>query len=205
MLPKTVMRLILILILIQHSLDARPSVSEAGQFRVETRVLGEEYCKGDADLYSVSFKVDVEIFNTSKADIFLPKSMVPLGSKVADSIANAETEHYLFEESGTLVFPGNYQPDKGLLRIEPGKSVVIHTGYHLFARYDPSFSYPKSVVAGSYAIVLVLGPEMLAPSEAQGPQMIVQLKTEPFIVRVPDKPHMIDCKKRKDRRPHRSH
>jgi len=205
MLPKTVMRLIFVLIVMQHSLDAQRSVPESEHFRVETRLLGEVYCKGDADLYSVSFDVDVEIFNTSKVDIFLPKSMVPLGSKVADSIANAETEHYLFEESGTSIFPGNYQHDEALVRIEPGKSMVIHTGYHLFARYNPSFSYPKSVAAGSYAIVLVLGPEMLTPSEAQVRQIVVQLKTKPFIVRVPDKPNVIDCKQRKDRRRHRSH
>ncbi len=196
-------RLVLTLLVMQHSLVARTPAAEAGQFRVEARVLGEEYCRGDADLYTVSVKVDVEVFNTSGAPIYLPKSMVPLGSKVAQSIAEAEAEHYLFEGSGSQIFPGNYQPAKGWLRIEPGKSLVIHSGFDLFARYDSSFSYPKSVAAGNYAVVLVLGPEMALPGEARGPQIIVKLKTRPFIVGVPDKPHVTNCQKREDRRPRR--
>src|SRR6266852_1956898 len=67
MLPKTMIRLVLTLLLMQHSLVARTPAAEAGQFRVEARVLGEEYCRGDADLYTVSVKVDVEVFNTSGA------------------------------------------------------------------------------------------------------------------------------------------
>jgi len=138
--------------------------------------------------------VDVELFNTATTPIYLPKSMVPLRTKVAESIAEALAGHYLFEVSWSRIFPGDYQPTHGRLRIDPGKSLVIHSGFDLFARYDSSFSYPKSVAPGNYAVVLILGPEMVSPSEDREAQMIGKLETKPIFVRVPDKPHVTDCR-----------
>jgi hypothetical protein len=195
------MRLVLMLVAMQHPLIARSFATEVGQFRAEVRVSGQEYCSGDADLYTVSVKVDVEVFNTSAVPIYIPKSIVPLAGKVAGSIAEADAGHYLFEESGSQIFAGNYQPVKGRIQINPGRSQIIHMSYGLFARYDSLFSYPKSLAPGSYAVVLVLGPEMLLPSEAGDPQMILKLETRPFLVSVPEKPQVIHCGKRQDRKP----
>jgi hypothetical protein len=79
------------------------------------------------------------------------------------------------------------------LKIESGKKVTVVTGYDLIARYNPKFVYPKSLSAGTYALVLVLKPEEQPPTQMQGPDTREGVNTQPFVVEVPTHPNLVSC------------
>src|SRR4029077_9777347 len=71
------------------------------------------------------------------------------------------------------------------LKVEPGKTVKLQSGYDLIARRDPAFSLPDSVSAGSYALVLVLRPEESPPTQLQDSATLQSITIAPFTVDVP--------------------
>jgi hypothetical protein len=165
--------------------------AKSNMVRVRARIVEQKYCRADADLFTVSLKLDVEVFNSSKTSVGLPPNMIPWVARVAASAKDAESGHYLYE-----VTRSHYLLDSGpaeSLRIEPEKATTLHTGYDLVAKYDPAFAYPKTIAPGSYGIVLVLRPETDLPSQGRSAQAIDSLTTEPFMITVPQHPKVVDC------------
>jgi len=149
------------------------------------------YCHGDADLYTLSLGLDVKVFNASKTPLYVRESMIPWVAKVAASLSNAQAGHFLYEITQSH-FPQQSKPS-GRLIVKPGKSVTLHTDYGLVARYDSSFSYPKSISAGKFAIVFVLRPETELAGEAHNTSDVESLTTEPLLIEVPAHPKVTSC------------
>jgi hypothetical protein len=154
-------------------------------------ILQQIYCRGDADLFTVSLKLKLEAVNSSKTPVYLLWPMIPWVGKVAGSAVDAEAKLFLYEMTAS-----HYPQDVTRfhrLKIEPGKKVTVETGYDLIARHDPAFSYPKSLSAGTYTLVLVLGPEEEPPTQMQGPNTLKSITTEPLVVEVPADPELVSC------------
>jgi hypothetical protein len=173
----------------------QPNRSELSGIRAKVRVTQETYCRADADLFTVSLKLDVEVLNSSTEVAYLPPKLIPWVARVAANAQDAKSGHFLYEISA-----GHYPQDStpgAHMRIGPGKTTILHMGYDLVAKYDPAFSYPKTLHAGSYAVVFVLRPGTTQPSASATAQVVESLTTDPFIVRVPQRPKVIDCEDRR--------
>lgn len=153
-------------------------------------IIRQGYCRGDADLFTVSLKLSLKIANSSKTPVYLLWPMVPMVGKVAASTTEAEAGRFLYE------ITASHYPQAvtsfNRLKIEPGKVVTLQTGYDLVARRDPGFSYPKSLSAGTYSLILVLGPEEEPPAQMQG-STLRSITTEPLVVEVPADPKLVSC------------
>lgn len=164
---------------------------ESNMVRAKARVVEQKYCRGDADLFTVSLRLKVEVFNSSETPVYLLWPMVPLVGKVASSVGDAEAGRFLYEQTASH-YPQEVTRFERL-KIDPGKSVTVQTGYDLIARHDPAFSYPKSLFAGTYALVLVVRPEEEPPTQMEGPDTLKSITTEPFVVEVPTNPKLVRC------------
>lgn len=158
---------------------------------VKAHVVEQKYCRGDADAFSVSLDVELEIENSSKTPVYLLWPIVPWVGKVASSIGDAEARKFLYEETASH-YPQE-QTHFERLKLEAGKKVSKRSGYYLIARHDPAFALPKSVSAGTYGLVLVLRPEEEPPAELQGPENLQSVTTDPFLVRIPSHPKLTVC------------
>jgi hypothetical protein len=170
---------------------SQPHADKPNPLRTRAYVVEQRYCRADADLFTVSLRLDVEVSNASKTPTYVRPTMIPWVGKVAATIADAQSGHYLYEITGSHYPRGS--SSSGRLRIAPRKSVMLHTGYDLVARYNAEFSYPKSLSPGSYAIVLVLKPETQPPSRGQRSRIVESLTTEPFLIEVPKHPKLVNC------------
>lgn len=154
-------------------------------------IVQQSYWRGDADLFTVSLKLKLEVVNSSKVPVYLLWPMVPVVGKVASNIAGAAAGRFLYESAWTRYPQDVIRFDR--LKIEPGKKITLQATYGLIARHDPTFSYPKSVSTGSYAVVLVLRPEEEPPAQMEGPDTVKSITTEPFVVKVPTHPKVVSC------------
>ncbi len=163
----------------------------ASEIWAKVRLAQEKYCRADADLFTVSLKLEVDVSNSSTEVVFLPPRMIPWVAKVAASVRDAKSGHFLYEITASH-YPLD-SPPGAKVRVNQGKTVTIHTGYDLIAKYDPAFPYPKALHAGSYAIIFVLAPEMVQPSASEVPEVLESLATDPFLIRIPEHPNVTDC------------
>src|SRR5690242_18800863 len=113
----------------QQTTAAKPSSITA-----KVSVLHEKYCRADADVFTVSLKLKLEVTNSSDATVQLLWPMVPWVAKVASSVDNAESGHFLYEQTASHYPQEPIHFDQ--LRIEPGKSITVQSGYDLVARHD---------------------------------------------------------------------
>ncbi|HEY6769965.1 MAG TPA: hypothetical protein VI386_34940 [Candidatus Sulfotelmatobacter sp.] len=167
--------------------------AEAKPDSVATRasILEEKYCRGDADVFTISLKLKIEVVNSTTSDVNLLWPMVPWVGKVASSAGDAESGHFLYEQTASYYLQGPIHFDR--MKIGPAKKATVPIGYYLIARRDPKFFLSKSVSAGRYALVLVLSPEEVPPSQLQGPETLQSITTDPFLVDVPTDPKLVEC------------
>ena len=168
-----------------------PNRAEPSGIRTNVRVTQEKYCRADTNLFTVSLKLDVEVLNSSTEVAYLPSKLIPWVARVAANMQDAKSGHSLYEISASH-YPQDSTPGANI-RIGPGETTLLHIGYDLVAKYDAAFSYPKTLHAGSYAVVLVLRPETTQPSAGGTAQVVESLTTYPFDVRVPQRPKVVDC------------
>lgn len=158
---------------------------------VKASILQEKYCRADADVFTVSLKLKLEITNSSDATVQLLWPMVPWVAKVGATVEKAESGRFLYEQTASHYPQEPVHFDQ--LKIEPGKKVTVQSGYDLVARHDPAFSLPKSISTGGYGLILVLRPEEEPPAQLQGPETLQSITTDPFLVRVPSNPKLAVC------------
>lgn len=185
-------RIVIASLVFAHAFDVSAQQTDhPGHLKVKARIVSQKYCRGDKDLFTVWLKLDVEVYNLSERSADLEVPMVPWTGKIAANSNEAKSEHYLYELAPTQLSE-SLRPSQRLL-VEPGKTAKLPIHYGLVARYDAKFNYPKSLPAGSYAVVLVLGPEMDQPRQTTKPRALDRLTTEPFVVTVSQYPKVIDC------------
>jgi hypothetical protein len=165
--------------------------SERPTLRVKALVVEQKYCRGDADAFTVSLRIKLEIANLSKAPTRLLWPMAPSVGKVAASLRDAEAGRFLFAQTASRYPQG--QPRFKRLKLERGKKVLKRSEYYLIARYDAATSVPKSVSPGTYAVVLALSPEEEPAAQMKGPDTMTSLTTEPFVVELPADPKVVSC------------
>jgi|SRR5579862_974102 len=170
----------------QQTTAAKPAPVTA-----KVSILQEKYCRADADVFTVSLKLKLEVTNSSDATVQLLWPMVPWVAKVASTVEEAESGRFLYEQTASHYPQEPVHFDQ--LKIEPGKKIRVQSGYALVARHDPAFSLPKSVSAGSYGVILVLKPEEEPSAQLQGPETLQSITTDPFLVRVPSNPKLTVC------------
>jgi hypothetical protein len=191
MLPMSVISALLLLSLTLNVSAQQVHQPESSVVDVKAHVVEQTYCRGDADAFTVSLDVELQIENSSSTPVYLIWPIVPWVGKVASSTGDAEAGKFLYEQTAS------HYPQKQThferLKLEPGKKVSRKSEYYLIARHNPAFSLPKSVAAGSYSLVLVLRPEEEPPSELQEPETLQSITTDPFLVRVPSNPKLAVC------------
>jgi hypothetical protein len=182
--------LILSAVLCMMQISELSAQEKENVLRAEPHIVSQGYCRADADLFSVTLKLDIRVFNISRKPLYLSSAMTPWVAKVAKSPEEARAGNYLYEVSWShdlAAFAVAHE-----IEVEPGKHVVLHSGYDLIARKDPTFDYPKSVPPGRYALVLILRPEQVDPKPDI--QLANMLTTEPLVVQVPKHPALRSCK-----------
>ncbi|HTS09727.1 MAG TPA: hypothetical protein VMP68_29445 [Candidatus Eisenbacteria bacterium] len=167
------------------------TVSKPASITVKASILQEKYCRADADVFTVSLKLKLEVTNSSESTVQLLWPLVPWVGKVASSMDAAESGRFLYEQTASHYPQETIHFDR--LKIESGKTVTLQSGYDLVARHDPAFSLPQSVSAGSYGLILVLKPEEEPPAQLQGSETLQSITTDPFLVRVPSRPKLAVC------------
>jgi len=164
---------------------------ESNMVRVKARVVEQEYCRGDADTFTVSLRLEMEINNPSKTSVHLLWPMVPSVGKIAFTVGDAEAGRFLYEQTASHYPQAQTRFER--LKLEPGKKMLKRSEYYLIARHDAAFSLPKSVSPGTYAVVLVLSPEEEPPTQMEGPDTLKNLTTQPFVVEVQAQPKLVNC------------
>jgi hypothetical protein len=164
---------------------------ESNTVRVKGRIVEQKYCRGDADAFTISLNLEIEIENPSKTSVYLPWPMVPWVGKVASSIGDADAGQFLYQQTASYYPQSKTHFER--LKVEPGKKVSKQSEYYLIARNDPAFSLADSLAAGTYALVLVLSPEEVPPAQMQGPDTLKSITTRPFMVEVPTHPKLVNC------------
>jgi hypothetical protein len=165
--------------------------TKSNMVRAKARVVEQNYCSGDADAFTVSLSLEIEIENPSKMPLHLLWPLVPLVGKVASSVGDAEAGRFLYEQTARHYPQGKTGFER--LKLEPGKKVSKRSGYYLVARHDAAFSLPGSVSPGRYAVVLVFNPEEVPPTQMAGPDTVKSITTEAFLVEVPADPKLVSC------------
>jgi hypothetical protein len=179
------------LVFIFGSIGSNAQAHDAQMVRVKARIIEESYCRADNDLFTVSVKLALEVSNLSKEPLDIKKTMIPWVAKVASSLTDAQSGHFIFELTQSHYPQSNKTSES--IRIAPGKSITLSTGYDFVARYNPAFSYPKSLAPGEYGIVLVLKPEFESPGQSENSHVIETLDTEPFLLEVKANPKVENC------------
>lgn len=183
--------MILLLGLMPNLSGRRADQPERNMVRVRARVVEQKYCRGDAEAFTVSLGFEIEIENPSKMPVHLLWPMVPWVGKVASSLGDAEAGRFLYQQTASQYPQGQTRFER--LKIEPGKKAWKRSEYYLIATQDREFLLPKSVSAGTYAMVLVLRPEEEPPAQMEGPDTVKSITTEPFVVKVPTHPKLVSC------------
>lgn len=191
MLPMPMMFVFLLSGLMLNLSGQQAQQPESNMLHAKARVVEQKYCRGDADAFTVSLRIKIDIENSSKTPVHLLWPMVPWVGKVASSIGDAEAGQFLYEQTASH-YPQS-QTRFELLRLEPGKTVSKRSAYYLIARYDTSFPLPRSVSPGRYAVFLVFNPEEVPPAKTVGPDTVKSITTEPFVVEVPAHPKLVTC------------
>jgi len=185
------MPVILFLLGLTFNPSARQAQSESNMVRVKARVVEQKYCRGDADAFTVSLGLEIEIENSTKTPVDLLWPMAPWVGKVASSVEDAKAGRFLYEQTASRYPQGQTHFER--LKLEPGQKVLKRSEYYLIARHDAAFSLPKSVSPGTYAVVLMLSPEAGPPAEMAGPDTIKSLTTEPFLVEIRAAAKLVSC------------
>jgi hypothetical protein len=86
---------------------------------VKARVVEQKYCRGDADVFTVWFGLELEIENPSTTPVHLLWPMVSWVGKVASSVGNAEAGRFLYEQTATYYPQGQRRFER--LKLEPSK------------------------------------------------------------------------------------
>jgi hypothetical protein len=89
-------------------------------------------------------------------------------------------------------YPQYPRPSK-TTRIAAGETITLQTGYDFVARYRSAFSYPQSLSAGTFAVILVFKPELETSEEKARGGVVDSLATEPFTVQVDENPKVVSC------------
>jgi len=154
--------------------------------RSVVRIVGQKYCYGDADVFTVWLKLDVEIVNSSGTSYYLPPDLVPYVGRVAESVGAAERGKYINEWTGTR-YPTRPRSHNRPIQIRPGRSTVLHIDYGVPIRRRRDPAIPGTVPMGSYALQLVLRPEYTPSplrSERDKGIWVTSLTTEPVSFQV---------------------
>jgi len=184
------------LVLFSLSLAVAPAVlnqqiDQDQRLRATVQIVQQKYCRADTDLFTVSLKLRIEVLNPSSSTILVRTPLVPYIAKVSSSIFDAKSGRFLYEITQSH-YPQNAKPLK-TARIAAGNTTILQTGYDFVARYRSAFSYPQSLSSGTFAVILVLKPELESNEEKARAGTIDSLATKPFIVQVDDNPKVVSC------------
>jgi hypothetical protein len=162
--------------------------------KAAARVVGQRYCEGDADLFTVILDFEIQLFNTSKDTLFLRSDMVQRFIRVASDLEAARRGSYMYESGGGMsVWSGDHKfPPVREIRVLPGRSVSLRVGGWVVARYKSDFSYPGTVPPGRYALQLLLQPEKEFP-RFDHPEL-KSLIVDPVAFEIKEDPHPTQCR-----------
>jgi hypothetical protein len=161
------------------------------QLRAKVQIVQQKYCRADTDLFTVSLRLKVQVSNPSSSAILVRTPLIPYIAKVSSNIVDAESGRILYEITQSHYLQ-NTRPSK-TARIPSGKTITLQTGYDFVARYRSAFSYPQSLSVGTFAVILVLKPELEASEEKAQAGVVDSLATDAFIVQVDENPKVVSC------------
>jgi hypothetical protein len=165
----------------------QPQANPHGPLRAVARVVGEKYCYSDDEAFLASLKLDVEITNLSRRRVYITSDMIPNVGRVAVSVDAARKLKYVQEWTGTILTSGDANQTSKRLWIEPGRSVLVHSGYGVPASFKARPRVPGTIPPGSYALVLVFHPTTAEPGGASRRRgRIESFVTEPVHFSIPN-------------------
>jgi hypothetical protein len=166
---------------------------KTGAVRAIVRVLQQHYCSGDAEVFTASLKLDVELQNILDRPIAFRDDLVPTVARVSRSFAAAEAGKFDYQDAWTRY--AQSEPKIQWREIAPGRSVTLHTTYALVARYKDEPSIPGTLPPGSYVAQLEFQPEYQNVKGNRSTRTNVEsFSTEPFAIKIPDSVSPEQCK-----------
>jgi len=167
--------------------------SQDSAIKAEARVVGQRYCEGDADLFTVDLDLEIQVTNNSKRTLYIRSDMVQRFIRVASDLEAASQGRYMYESGGGVVVWSADQkfPPVREIRILPRRSAILRVGGGVIARYKPDFSYPSTVSPGRHALQLMLQPEKEFPRFAHAE--LNSLVVDPIAFEVKEDPHPVQC------------
>jgi hypothetical protein len=168
--------------------------SQDSAIKAEARVLGQRYCGGDADLFTVALDLEIRVTNNSKGILYLRSDMVQSSIRVAPDLEAARRGSYMYEsDSGMSVWSGDHKfPPVREVRILPGRTAIFRVGSAVIAKYNPDFSLPGTVPPGRYALQVLLRPEKEFP-HFNHPEL-KSLTVDPMAFEIKEDPHPTRCR-----------
>ena len=175
-----------------------PSVL-AGQdegVRAVVRVTDQKYCYADPEIFRVSLSLEITISNLSSKSIYFRSDMAAHYGQLASGLKEAHNGKF-FQEMSPTFYPKLNQKSGRKIRVKAGRSVVLRRRYGVLARYNTTPKIDGTVPSGTYALQIVLHPEMMPPKKKRKRALREELKSitpEPFLFQVPKDPKITRCK-----------
>ena len=176
-------------------LGVAPTVNwnQDGAVKAEARTVGQRYCAGDADLFTVALNFRIRVTNNSKSPIYLRSDMAQAFVRVASDLEAARRGTYMYESGGgsTLFSADQKPPPVREIPILAGHSADLSIQGGVVARYKADFSFPTTVPPGRYALQLLLRPETDFPPLDHG--TLKSITVNPVAFEITEDPHPTAC------------
>ena len=166
--------------------EARPVV-------VRATVDRQAYCSGDVESFSVHLYFTVAVNNVSAAEVGFPSDMSVWTVKVAKSIESARAGTFMYELTWTRMHQSDAPGPGKTVWVKPGSTAQFKTSYGLVARYHAAADIPSTLVAGSYALVLVFAPDVEPRGGSSDPRVLTRFTSAPVVLNVPRDVKVKDC------------
>jgi hypothetical protein len=164
--------------------------------RVTGRVVGQSYCYGDAEVFTMPLSLDIRITNLSTKRYYVTSDFAPVAGRVATSLEEAQRGNYIVRFNPTR-YPKENESHP-IVSLAPGQSRVLHIRYPVVASFKASPSIPGTVPPGKYGLQLDLRSEdgFAEPSQDDDTKgRVVFLKTEPISFEIrPNVTNPPECK-----------
>lgn len=164
-------------------------------YRAVVQVVGQTYCFGDNDVFTVSLDLRIQVINSSRTALLLPSDMVPYTGRVAASTDSITAGHYIQEWTPSRYLTNSRTKAHGI-QVKPGHSFVLRLKYSVPGRYRATPSVPGTIPSGTYALQLVLHREGLSPLRRQPRRSgseVDSLTTVPVLFHIPQSVTATPC------------
>lgn len=177
---------------------------------VATTLAKAQYCRGDAEMFTVLLDIRLTVRNTSDRNLILPKHLSSPAARISQDLAAAKRGEYDYEIEYTEITRDHRDAtsipcrpsSKKFVILKPDHTAIVETQHAVLAGYSGVKALPRTVEAGSdlaVSLLVVPWPSLSDPERLReawnhvGDLVTTPIWTDPVYLTVPSKPHTKDC------------